>query len=263
MCGDISPVLNSRVNNCQTRGRTKPSRGERAGAGNWPASALWPLSQGDRGCMTPVIHPQALLLTYTRLSIEPYALCDNPSVINEVLIMPAAHRLCLMLVVITSVGLAGCCNWGTICGMLQVVCEYSGSRLNVVCSQAVCCCATLPFDKWDKMELVSRACLHLHCCDQKGRVMTKLQDIDTDMSTYLNTSQGWIVRFRNAYQVCHQKTIWQISGHILIVSNWDVGAVVLCMISHDSKKKIILRIPNITQYGSLFHCVAYSNSQEH
>ena len=67
-----------------------------------------------------------------------------------------------MLMVSASVGLAGCRNRGLVCGMLQVVCEYTGSHLKALCSQAVCSCSTLAFDDSDKMEAVSRAGVHLH-----------------------------------------------------------------------------------------------------
>lgn len=147
MCGDLSPVLNSRVNNCQTRGWTKASRGERepGQVAGWPASALWPPSQWDTGCMILVIpppHPPAHIHT----PLDTSAPCDKLFVINRVLIMPAEYRMCLM---------SNCLDWLDVTERYCAVCyrwwKSSGFRstgLQVVySSHAVCSCATaLPSD---------------------------------------------------------------------------------------------------------------------
>ncbi len=82
--------------------------------GSWPALVLWRPPQWDWGYVTPVIHAPTRPAhththththTYTHVHalLDPTAPCNNPLVINRVLIMAAEHRLCLMstLVVIS------------------------------------------------------------------------------------------------------------------------------------------------------------------
>lgn len=115
MHGDLSPILNSRVNNCQTRRWTKASRGERAGPDNRPAPALWPL---DRGYMTSVIQPPPAppLLSQTHTYPMSSSSCHNQSVTN---CFNCACRLCTMSNSIGSdialVGLAGCLTCWVVC----------------------------------------------------------------------------------------------------------------------------------------------------
>lgn len=119
-------------------------------------------------------------------------------------------------------------------------------------------CAALPLDKWDKMEAVSRACLHLHCCDHKGRVMTKVQDMETNMSTSLITSQDWIVGILAKHTARCRFDRLVATFELLLT-----GALMsLCNDIAWFKEEIILRIRNNTQYGSLFHCVSLTKSQK-
>lgn len=111
MCGDLSPVLNNRVNNCQTRGLDKgvvwrQREREPGQAAGWPASALWPAPQWERGRMILVIplHPSC---SHRHTPIDPSAPCDKPFVINRVLIMPTEHRMCPIVLAVTLLQL----NW--------------------------------------------------------------------------------------------------------------------------------------------------------
>lgn len=79
-----------------------------------------------------------------------------------------------------------------LCGVPQVVCvnalAFVQQGFQGLCSHAFYSCANLLTNETKKVETVSRARLHLNCCDHRGRVMTRLQDIEMDMSTSLITS---------------------------------------------------------------------------
>lgn len=257
MCGDLSPVQNSRVNNCQTRGWTKASRGERDGQ---PAglSTLASTAVGQR-LHDPCNPPPNPSCSHTHAPIDPATPCSNPLVINRVLIMAAEQRLCLMShyigVDIASVGLAGCWNWEMLCGMLQVVWvlgllfhRFTSFMLSIlfVPVQLHLLTNETGWRQWAQY-------VYICIADHRGR-----DDKATRQKKWYECFSHYITGQNSEFLECllGMKPGIQLTDCWPYFNCFKLGCRWSCvMISHDSMKTIMLRVLNITQFGSLFPCV--------